>query len=123
MSACSSSYEPQQTASPLHTSEITENSSVQPDNSRPDFPAGYNMNVLYPTFTQAIVTGEKLYTEPSIEAKHVNMYPLENAYCIVLAECVSSVPEDWAGSSGYQNGDKWLLVTYQVDGLPLSDMG
>lgn len=51
------------------------------------------------------------------------MYPLENAYCIVLAECVSSVPEDWAGSLGYQNGDKWLLVTYQVDGLPLSDMG
>ena len=51
MSACSSSYEPQQTASPLHTSEITENSSVQPDNSRPDLPAGYNMNVLYPTFT------------------------------------------------------------------------
>ena len=87
--------------------------------------AGYVMNLAAPSCAQVIVNSEAVYSAPSELSARVNYdyKPLENTYCLVIAECVAYTEEDWESGKDIWQGKRWLLVSFIVDGAPQSDIG
>lgn len=87
--------------------------------------SGYVMNLVEPSCSQVIVTSEAVYSAPSEQSARVNYdyRPLENTYCLVIAECTAYTEEDWQSGKDIWDGTRWTLVSFIADGAPQSDMG
>lgn len=83
------------------------------------------MNLVEPTYSQVIVTSKAVYSAPSELSARVNYdyKPLENTYCLVIAECVAYTEEDWKSGKDIWDGARWTLVSFIADGAPQSDIG
>lgn len=120
MSACGAEGVTAETPTPA---DLTPPSSSVAESVFPE--AGYVMNLVAPSWSQVIVNSEAVFSAPSEQSAQVNYdyKPLENTYCLVIAECVAYTEEDWESGKDIWQGKRWLLVSFIADGAPQSDIG
>lgn len=86
------------------------------------YPEGSAM--LWPRFTaaefsQAIVTSDKVYSQPGFGSAPYPYCSLEGQYCLVLAQCIAGTENQW--SSGSWNefmDDGWVLIAFFSPEMP-----
>lgn len=86
------------------------------------YPAG--STALWPRFTaadfsQAIVTSEKVYSQPDYGSEFYPYCSLDSQYCLVLAQCIAGDESQW--SSGRWEGiwdNRWVLIAFFSPEMP-----
>ena len=86
------------------------------------YPEGSAM--LWPRFTaaefsQAIVTSDKVYSQPGFGSAPYPYCSLEGQYCLVLAQCIAGTENQWS-SGGWNEfmDDGWVLIAFFSPEMP-----
>lgn len=70
-------------------------------------------------FSQAIVTAEKVYSQPDYGAEFYPYCSLDSQYCLVLAQCIAGDESQWS-SGGWEEfwDNRWVLIAFFSPEMP-----